>query len=59
MPLNSQHKLLHQIGIKTAPSEQLVMRSALMDSSLLQHQNLIGMPNCAQPMGDDEAGPLG
>ena len=40
-----------------AASEKFVMRAALNDFSVLEHQNLMRVADRGKPMRDDEAGP--
>ena len=36
--------------------EQLLMRAALDDHALIEHQDLVGADDGREPMGDDERG---
>src|SRR5207249_10319088 len=49
--------LVVQLPVAAAPREQLVVRAALDDLAVLEHQDLIGALNRRQPMGDDERRP--
>src|SRR3990172_1157530 len=46
-----------QMVVEAVAVEQLLMRSALDDLPLPDHQHLVGVADRAQAVGDDEAGP--
>ena len=45
------------LEVATVQSEQVLVRSAFANGALVKHDDLIGVPDCRQAMGDDERGP--
>ncbi len=41
-------------GVKAAPADQLLVPAALDDLSLLQHEDLVGLPDRGDALGDDD-----
>ena len=46
-----------KLRVMAAGDQQLVMRAAFDDFSVLEHENLVGVTHGGKPVGDDEAGP--
>ena len=49
LPLAAPHR-----GINSAPRQKLLMRAALGDDALVEHQNLVGVDHGRQAMGDHD-----
>ena len=45
-----------QSAVCATRREQLIMRTSFHNFAAFEHENLIGVPNCRQPMRDHEAG---
>jgi hypothetical protein len=41
-----------KIAINTLPGKKLVMRTFFNNGTLVDHQYLVGIANCAEPVGD-------
>ena len=50
------HKLVVQLRVMPAACQQFVVRAALDDFAVLQHQNLVRVPHGREPVRHDEAG---
>src|SRR3954470_11585799 len=46
-----------QIGVATAARQQLVVRAALDDPAVVEHHDLVGVPDRRQAVGDRDRGP--
>src|SRR5262249_33167963 len=45
-----------EMGVEAAPGQQFLVRPPLGDSPFVQHDNLVGVANCREPMGDQKGG---
>jgi hypothetical protein len=46
-----------ETGVETLPRQQLLVRPALRDDAVAQHENHVGVANRRQPMGDGDRCP--
>src|SRR5258708_4861366 len=47
-----------QTTVKPTRSQQVLVRAPFDDLPVLHHQNLVGFPYCAEPMGYNKAGAI-
>jgi len=55
---NAEPSGLGHLPVLTAPGQQLGMSAALDDTAGLHHQDLVGVADRRQPVGDDETRPV-
>ena len=48
------HLELHHLMVLGARRKQFFVSSNFSDAAILQHHDLVGPPNCTEPMRDDE-----
>src|SRR5262249_60874978 len=51
--------LVVQLAVSAVDGEQFLMRAALDDLAVLEHQDLVGAADGREPVGDDEGGAAG